>query len=233
MAVTSSYVATLNDSQKGFHTLEYLLFGIDSAQTVADLDARELEYLEAIAGDFVALTARLATSWTDGDAELTTPYRDLFATAGEAGNQAYPSLGAAAQEIVQGMSGICDEVANGKIADPYDAHDPFLEESQFSHNSLIDFQNNMRSVQNAYLGSVPDAGTSGRGLTAWVMVKAPALDAQIKAEITAAIAAIAAIPGPFSTAIVTESSYPLVEAAQAAIRKLQDTLDNELLPLLQ
>ena len=232
-ALTPAYVATLTDSQKGFHTMEYLLFGIDSAQTVADLDARELEYLEAIAGDFVALTARLATSWTDGDAELTTPYRDLFATAGEAGNQAYPSLGAAAQEIVQGMSGICDEVANGKIADPYDAHDPFLEESQFSHNSLIDFQNNMRSVQNAYLGSVPDAGTSGRGLTAWVMVKAPALDAQIKAEITAAIAAIAAIPGPFSTAIVTESSYPLVEAAQAAIRKLQDTLDNELLPLLQ
>jgi len=230
--LTPAYIATLQSSQKGFHTMEYLLFGVNGTQTAATLDARELEYLEAIAGDFVALTGRLAKSWTEGDALLPTPYRDLFATAGEAGNTAYPSLSAAAQEIVNGMVGICDEVANGKIADPYDAHDPQLEESQFSHNSLIDFQNNIRSVENAYLGSVPDAGTSGRGLSAWVADQDAALDVQIKAQITAAIAAIAAIPGPFSEAIITESAYPEIEAAQAAILALQSTLQSKLLPLL-
>lgn len=230
--LTPAYVATLDSSLKGFHTMEYLLFGRDGGQTVATLDARELEYLEAIAADFVTLTGRLATSWTEGDALLTTPYRDLFATAGEAGNTAYPSLSSAAQEIVNGMIGICDEVANGKIADPYDARDPLLEESQFSHNSLIDFQNNLRSVENAYTGKVPDAGTAGRGLSAWVATRDGALDSHIRAQITAAIAAVAAIPGPFSEAIATPSAYPQIEAAQEAIRALQSTLETRLLPLL-
>ena len=231
-ALTPAYIGTLGSSLKGFHTMEYLLFGLDGEQTVATLDRRELEYLAAIAVDFVTLTARLATSWTEGDALLATPYRDLFATAGEAGNTAYPSLSSAAQEIVNGMIGICDEVANGKIADPYDARDPLLEESQFSHNSLVDFQNNLRSVENAYTGKVPDAGTAGRGLSAWVATVDAALDADIKGQVTAAIAAIAAIPGPFSEAIGTPSAYPQIEAAQAAIRALQSTLETRLLPLL-
>lgn len=230
-ALTPGYVATLESSLKGFHTMEYLLFGIDGTRQAADLSAREREYLQAIAQDFVALTARLAVSWTSGEGGLGA-YRDLFATAGQAGNQAYPSLGAAAQEIVSGMIGICDEVANGKIADPYDAQDPLLEESQFSHNSLVDFQNNMRSVENAYTGKVPGAGTSGRGLDTWVAAQDPALDQRIKREIAEAIAAIAAIPSPFSAAILDPAAHPAIENAQAAIRALQATLEGRLLPLL-
>jgi len=231
-ALTPAYIGTLQNSQKGFHTMEYLLFGVNGSQTAATLDARELEYLVAIAGDFVALTGRLAKSWTEGDTLLPTPYRDLFATAGEAGNTAYPSLSSAAQEIVNGMIGICDEVANGKIAGPYDARDPQLEESPFSNNSLIDFQDNIRGVENAYLGRVPDAGTSGRGLSVWLASEDAALDGQIKAQITASLAAIAAIPSPFSEAIATASAHPKIEAAQAAIRALQSTLESKLLPLL-
>lgn len=228
--LTATYVASLPDSQKGFHALEFFLYGDSGSRTANSFTARELEYLAAIAGDFQVQTARLATSWTDGDGDLGA-YRDLFATAGS-GSTAYPSLSSAAQEIVSGMAAICDEVANGKIADPFDARDPLLEESQFSHNSLIDFQNNMRSVENAYLGSVPDAGSSGRGLTVWVAAKDPALDARIKAEITAAIAAIGEIPAPFSEAILDNAAAPKIVAAQEAIRTLQDTLDSELTDLV-
>lgn len=232
-ALTPAYVSSLDNSQKGFHTLEYLLFGVDGTRTPAELGARELAYLDAIASDFVTLTDRLAKSWTTGDAQLTVKYRDLFASAGQAGNQAYPSLSAAAQEIVNGMIGICDEVAKGKIADPLDNRDPLLEESQFSHNSLIDFQNNIRSIQNAYTGRVPDAGTSGRGLSDWVASKNPTLDAKVKAHITAAIDAVGAIPAPFATAILDNAKRPTIVAAQEAITALQTVLEQELLPLVQ
>ena len=228
--LTDSYVAALPTTQKGFHTIEFLAFGDDGAKAAAALTARERDYLRAVTREFAAVTEALATAWTDG-LDGGRPYREVFVTAGQ-GSGAYPSLASAAQEIVSGMSAICDEVANGKIADPYDAHDPQLEESRFSGNSLLDFADNMRSVQNAYLGAVPFAGTAGRGLSAWVAAEDAALDGRIRSAITAAIAAIEAIPGPFGDAIVTPSAYPAIEAAQAAIRSVQDLLDAELLPLL-
>lgn len=223
---TAEYVGNLQETQKGFHTIEYLLFGVERAKTAADLTPRELEYTVAIAGELATVAHALAASWTEG-VNGQKPYRDVFTTAGAQGNTAYPSLTAAAQEILGGMIGICDEVANGKIADPYDAHDPTLVESQFSFNSITDFQDNIRSVQNAYLGAVPEASSSGAGLSNYVAKHDAALDTRVKSEIEAAIAAIGAIPGPFRTAITTPSSYEAIEGAQAAVRKLQTSLERD------
>lgn len=228
---TPAFIEGLQETQKGFHTVEYLLFGDGGTRTAASLGARELAYLTAISGELATIGGDLAASWTTGVSGLP-PYRDVLVTAGEAGNTAYPSLTAAVQELLDGMIGICDEVANGKIADPYDAHDPELVESQFSYNSLADFQDNLRSVQNTYLGAVPLAGTSGRGLTAYVADLDPTLDARLRAEIDAAIAAIAAIPGPFRDAITTPSAYASIEAAQTAVRRVQTTLEQDVSPLV-
>jgi hypothetical protein len=52
-----------------------------------------------------------------------------------------PPKRAVFEEIVNGMIGICDEVANGKMLDPFVAADPSLEESPYSQNSLTDFKN--------------------------------------------------------------------------------------------
>ncbi|HRC58718.1 MAG TPA: imelysin family protein [Kofleriaceae bacterium] len=226
-ALTQAYVSALPEEQKGFHTLEYLLWGERSDKPAAALTARELAYARALAVELVTVTGELATSWTAG-VRGATPYRTVFVDAGLAGNTAYPSQGAAAQEILGGMSGICDEVANGKIADPYDAHDPQKVESQFSYNSLSDFADNLRGVLNAYTGDAQAAGTTGRGLADFVAARAPELDARLRAELQAAIDAIGAIPAPFRTAITTPASYPVIEAAQAAIRKVQETIDGEL-----
>lgn len=220
--LTQAYVSGLPEEQKGFHTLEYLLWGEDSTKAATALTPRELEYMKALAAELTAVTRDLSTSWTTG--VMGAPaYRTVFTGAGT--NSAYPSLGSAAQEILVGMSGICDEVANGKIADPFDAHDPQLVESQFSFNSLLDFADNMRGVLNAYTGDASAAMSTGKGLSDFVVEKDPALDAQFRAEIQAALDALAAIPAPFRTAITTESAYPKIEAAQAAIRKVQATID--------
>ncbi|MCE9576085.1 MAG: peptidase M75 [Deltaproteobacteria bacterium] len=225
--LTAAYIHNLPDSQKGFHTIEYLLWGEGQAREAEDLTARELTYLTGLSRELHATTTALAASWTTS-VDGRTPYRDVFATAGETGNTAYPSRTAAVQELLGGMAAICDEVANGKIADPYDAHDPNLVESQYSYNSLVDFQDNLRSVRNAYTGAVADAGTSGRGLAAWVAERDPALDTRVRAEIQTAIDALAAIPAPFRDAIKDPTAYAKIEAAQAAIRTLQQTIEGDL-----
>lgn len=225
-ALTQAYVSALPEEQKGFHTLEYLLWGEQGNKTAAAITARELEYMRALSAELVTVTTDLANSWTTGVGGASA-YRTVFTSAG-AGSNAYPSLGAAAQEILVGMSGICDEVANGKIADPYDAHDPQLVESQFSFNSQIDFADNIRGVLNAYTGDAAAAGTMGRGIADFVVAADPALDARFRAEIVDAIAAINAIPVPFRNAITTPADYPKIEAAQAAIRKVQATIDGDL-----
>lgn len=223
-ALTATYIRNLPETQKGFHSIEYLLFGEARDREAGDLAARELEYLTGLTLELTAVTTALEASWTTG----TPPYRDVFATAGAPDNTAYPSLDAAAQEILVGMSAICDEVANGKIADPYDAHDPNLVESQYSYNSLLDFADNLRSVENAYTGDVPAAGATGRGLDEVVRAVDPALDARLRAELADAIAKVQAIPAPFRDAITTPSAYPAIEAAQAAIRTVQTTIDGDL-----
>ena len=222
--LTATFVHNLPETQKGFHTIEYLLFGEGGQRTAAELDGRTLAYLTAVTAELTSVTGALTTAWTAG----SPSYRDVLATAGDAGNTAYPSLDAAVQELLGGMSGICDEVANGKIATPYDAHDADLIESQFSDNALVDFADNLRSVANAYAGDVPAAGTTGHGLDEVVRARDAALDARFRGELDAAIAAIGAIPGRFGTAIVTPPAYPAIEAAQAAIRTVQTTIDRDL-----
>ncbi len=229
-ALTAAYVAALPPTQKGFHTLEFLLFGSAADKTASDLTARELDYLVASAADFADIADRLASSWTVGIAG-GTPYRDVFANAG-AGSGGYPSLISAAQEIVGGMAGICDEVANGKIADPYDNQDVQLEESRFSNNSLKDFRDNIQSVKNAYVGAVPLAGTSGRGLSDWVRAEDAELDTRILGAIEASLTALDAIPAPFGDAILDADAEDEIVDAQQAIRGLQDMLEGDLTALI-
>jgi predicted lipoprotein len=220
--ITPAYVANLSETQKGFHTIEYLLFGDGGTKTAGSFTARELEYLQGILEEFVNVAHALADAWSGPGG-----YREVFASAGEPGNTAYPTRARAAEEILGGMIAICDEVANGKIADPYDAHDPTLVESQFSYNSLQDFQDNIRSVENAYTADFPLSGSTGRGLSDYVAEKDAALDALVKDEIAAAIDALAAIPSPFRDAIGDPEAFDEIEAAQEAIRKLQGTLERD------
>lgn len=230
-AFSAALIANLQETQKGFHTAEYLIFGVERTKTAADLTARELEYLVAITAELAQVSDALAASWTTS-VDGRPPYRDLLATAGTDDNSAYPSLAAAAQEILDGMIGICDEVANGKIADPWDAGDANLVESQFALNSIADFQDNLRSVDNAYTGAVPAAGTSGRGLGSWIAEQDAELDARVRSEIAEAITAIGNIPPPFSTAITDDAAADEIEAAQVAVRGLQQTLEGAVQPFV-
>lgn len=223
-AFTQDYITGLEDALKGFHPIEYLLFGQNGAKTAAQFTPREKEYLTALVADVAQLTAQLANAWAPGTPDN---YSHVFSTAGT-GNTVYPTQRAAFEELVNAMAGICDEVANGKLSEPLLAQDPSLEESPFARNSLIDFTNNIRSVENVYLGRYI---ADGSGLEDLVRRYDLQLDGTIKQRIAASIAALNSITVPFGEAIVTQQVQ--VHQAIDAINALNATIEDELLPFVQ
>ena len=225
--ITSTVLAT-NDNARGFHTIEYFVWGVNGDKTAADLTAKDVEYLKAATSDFKSKTQKLYDGWiASGD-----NYVDNFINAGKSGSK-YPSHVVALTEFVDGIIGIADEVGTGKIEDPLNGKNgganPEGEESRFSHNSKVDFANNMRSIQNIYLG---DYGTNkGLGLTDIVVAKDKALDTSIKDKIKEAITKIEEIPGTFTNAI--QNNREDVKKAQEAIAVLQKLLESKLKPFIK
>ena len=221
--LTVDFVSGLEDTQKGFHTIEFLLFREGNQRKASDITARELEYLVSTTENLKASTSQLRLAWAPEGENFSS----AVAQAGT-GSVVYPSQNAAVQEMVNGMITIADEVANGKISDPYNESDTTLVESQFSFNSISDFQDNIRGIQNVYMGKFM---TDGQGLNEFVNSQNPALDARFQQEVQAAIDAIGAIPDPFRDSITINRGA--VQAAIEAVSTIQLTLEQNILPLVQ
>lgn len=220
-----------NDDARGFHLVEYLLWGENGNKTVTAFTSREYEYLTAAAKDIKANADKLVEYWT--------PYAKQLADAGEEGNLKYPSFNAAFQELVAGMIDISNEVGNEKIENPLNGEDtdeahkdnrphPDLEESRFSHNSKSDYTDNIQSVKNVYEGMLNNASYKGLSDIIKAMAKEQKnenlgnLDREIIKQIDVAQKAIMAIPGTFTDAIQTER--PAVKKAQTEVGKLNELL---------
>lgn len=223
--LTVDYVDGLDGTLKGFHTIEYLLYGENGDKLVADFTARQFEYLSACGESLKRTTAQLHEGWLPSAGNFVKNFKE--AGTGTAAS-VYPSQKAVIEEIVNGIVGIADEVANGKINEPFAQQNLTLEESRFSANSKADFADNIRSIRNVWLGIHLNA--SGSGISSLVAVKDPALDIKVRQQIDAAIAAIEGIDGTFTTAIF--DSPTTVQAAQTAVRDLLTTLQGEVLPLI-
>lgn len=221
---TAGYVDSLEDALKGFHPIEYLLFGVNGNKVAADFTAREKDYLVALAANLQVLTTELAGSWNPSQ---SGSYHPQFTQAGN-GSTTYGSQRAAFEELVNALVGICDEVANGKIAEPFTLQDPGLEESPFAFNSITDFTNNIRSVENVYKGKYT---ADGKGLEDIVREHNLSLDSQIKNKILTALAALNNITVPFGQAITQQPVQ--IQNAINAINDLKATLENDLLPFVQ
>ncbi|RYE19665.1 MAG: hypothetical protein EOP51_19425 [Sphingobacteriales bacterium] len=219
--LTEAYVDDLEESLKGFHPIEYLLWGQHGDKAAASFTPREKEYLLSLTQNLVKLTKEVRDIWTTGG------YTQQLALAGQ-GSTEFTTRAAAYVQIVDAMAGICEEVATGKIKEPFDAADANLEESPFAQNSLTDFTNNIKGVLDIYQGRF---NSDGKGLEDLVRANNLALDAEVKSKHAAAIAALADITVPFGEAITTQQSK--VQNAMDKIGDLQTTLETQLKPFLQ
>lgn len=212
---TNTYIDGLEESLKGFHPLEYLLFGQNGDKNETQFTARQKELMVALALNIKTLCTQAKASW---DPTVSGNYTTKFTTAGT-GNTTYASQRAAYEELIDAMAGICDEVANGKIKEPFDAIDPSLEESPFAKNSIVDFTNNIRSVQNVYLGKYM---ADGKGLEDLIKANNISMDGTIKTKINSAITSLNNITVPFGQAISnTGGQRTQVQNAIDAINDLE------------
>jgi putative iron-regulated protein len=242
--LTPQFIASLGVNLQGFHVAEYLLFGNGvngPNKPAAALTTRELEYLQAVSQIMVDQTTLLSDSWTknaDPDQPNLPGFGQLLTQPGP-NNPYYKSEKAVLNELVLGMVGTIDELANGKLTDPMGkdiaSADASLLESTFSWNSLEDLKNNLRSANAVYTGSY--AGVTGPGLHDFVMSTDASLDAQIVAQITKAQASLEALPGPqgldLRVLIKDHDGRARITSAIAEINALRDLISDKVLPIVE
>jgi len=234
---------SFNDDVQGFHTMEFLLFGdgvADNEKDIAEMTILESEYLSAAAEVFKTYTQSLFDAWvvaSDASDANSVAYKDLLLTTN---NDVYASQLGVVEELINGMIGIVDEVGNGKISEPFgssiDNIDTSKVESQYSWNSLADFTDNIRGVQNVYRGEFLDQADKA-GIIDFVDAADTDVAARVDTEIADAIAAIEAIAGeddlPFRQAINDVDGRVRIQTAIDALSTLQTSLENDVLTKLQ
>jgi putative iron-regulated protein len=217
--LNEAYVNGLDDALKGFHPIEYLLWGQNGTKTAAQFKQREKDFLAALTQNLVNLSKEVKDKWAAG-------YKDQLANAGS-GSTEFTTQQAAYVQISDAMSGIAGEVGDSKLKEPFDAHDPTLEESPFAKNSIVDFTNNIQGIMAIYQGRFT---VEGKGVEDLVRANNLSLDAEIKSKHAAAIAALQAIDKPFGEAIISEQSK--VQNAMTKVGELATVIDEKLKPFL-
>ena len=208
---------------QGFHPIEFLLFGNNANKTLGDFTPREYTFLRSSAQNLKAATAQLLLAWQPGGGNFA-------ATLGKAGpgNTVYPKQKQAVQELLDGLIGPADELANSKIEQPLAQQTTDVEEAKFSQNSKAEFLQNLAGIEALYTGRTGTA--TGTGFGDLVAKRSPALDARFRQELAAAQQAISALPGRFDEAIFQNPAA--VRAAQAKVRVVLATLQTDVQPLV-
>lgn len=251
------FISTLGESLLGFHAVEYMLYGVGTdgigtgePRDVSLYTKQELIYLTAVAADLRNQCIRLEVSWADGVADIDQEKRDLLAeleleptrkygyemiNSGQLGST-WVSYANAIQELLVGAQDIADEVGGLKIGNPTghgEEDDPDYIESPYSLNSIEDFTDNIKSIQNAYEGY--QVGKNGNvtdgyiqpvdhSLSAYVATISPEADTRLKNAIQAAIDAIGKMQEPFAKTARDPQYDAINQAAIAACNEVSDAL---------
>ncbi len=188
--------ATLGYGLLGFHAVEYVLFRDGAPRNVNEIGEAELIYNAAVAQDLANQTIRLEASWAGMDditaakrsileefeLEPSFDYGENMVNAGMTGNTLYKTQLAAMEQILTGASDISDEVGNTKITDTVNSGNVLDVESWYSWNSIADFTDNIRSVRNAYYGSL-DGTVNNNSMAAYINKVNSTLDHNVRSAI--------------------------------------------------
>jgi hypothetical protein len=158
------------------------------------------------------------------DAELgyDDNYGWMMINAGQAGSR-FKTYQQAAEDIIQGCIDIVDEVGNTKIGRPHlgsTEEDRNYIESPYSLNSIEDFQDNIRSVRNAYAGT----NSSDASISDYVKKVNSDLDTKVNNAITNAINVIGTIPEPFAKYATGTEAANAIDACDQLQRLLDEVM---------
>ncbi|HEU0033097.1 MAG TPA: imelysin family protein [Kofleriaceae bacterium] len=223
--ITEATIANTGANAKGFHALEYLLFGDDATVLAGFAEPRRRELVVALAQNLEHEARALREAWV-GD------YAIRMAEPGAA-NTEFPTIQSVIDTLVNESVFLAEVIANTRLGKPLGVTtggvpDPSLQESGPSDNSTLDIANELRSIRAIYVGS--RTGQGDRGISALIDERSPATDRAVRDALDAADAAVAAIPRPFATALV--ELRPEVTAAHEAVKELKRVLATEVVGTL-
>lgn len=236
----------------GFHVTEYLLYREGKSRLVADLSEEELNYLTAATDALVWDCVLAYVAWV-GEAGVSSEMQAVFNENPDVvehlnnnpnyknfaqrliTKEGYSSWEAALSEIAVGASEIAGEVGATKIEAPYASGKTEDVESWYSWHSLDDYQNNILSIKNAYLGGVDNNSRQETSLSAYLAKANSEVDTQIKNKIEDTLSKIKNIGKDgksFYEVVRDQSNAAEVEAAVVACTELQ-TLFDSIIELLE
>lgn len=222
----------------GFHGIEYIIFADGAPKRAEAIPDNELTYAIAVAGDLRNKCWQLLLSWAgegNVDTEVTAKvaeelewpftttggmsYKENMLNAGQAGST-YRTWTDAVQAIADGCITIADEVGTQKIGKPHSGEDINYIESPYSHKSIIDFHDNIVSIENAYMGGVDGLRNEKKSLHAYISEVNPDLDTRCVKAIADARSAILGMRAPF----VEHYADPTAKTAADACASLRDVM---------
>jgi len=210
----------------GYHAIELLLWGQDLSDSgpgarphtdyvsgaggTAKNQERRGQYLTLVTALLLEDLESVEHEWEPGEADR---YAADFVKDPQA------ALG----KMLKGMGSLAGaELSRERMNNAYQEQDQEEEHSCFSDNTHADLLANATAVENVYLGRY---GTDdGPGIDDLVKVRDPDLDALLKKRLTAAIAAIEAIPQPFDQALVAEDGRTKIKTAIDALQLVTDSI---------
>ena len=214
-------IQNLTLSLRGYHPIEYIIFGDHGSRKASELTSRQKDYMRGLSADLMNTCNALYLSW----AGAPENFAQQVIGAGN-GSTKYASKKEVYLALAGGLIDICEEVGGGKMKEPFDARDPAIVESPYSGNSAIDFKNNITGIQNVYMGL-----HGGKGLKDIISAKNKSLDNTLQSKILGAINSFDNITVNFEEAIITQRVQ--VQQTMAALLELKQTLENNLVPFIQ
>lgn len=231
----------LGNALLGFHGIEYILFANGNPKPATSITADQMTYAVAVAGDLRNRCYQLEVSWLGDDAPAShiekveelelnctvnggISYGQNMKRCGNAGSS-YATPIAALVAMLDGCSAIADEVGTSKIGQAHHGEDINYIESPYSQKSIVDFHDNIVSIQNVYYGGVEGNRDEANSLHAYINRLNPSLDQRIVSAINNALAKIDAMPAPFVTNYADALNQEAIDACGEVDEAMHQAID--------
>jgi putative iron-regulated protein len=215
--LTTDDVKNLPQSLRGYHPLEYMLWGKGGSKTTGNFTDRQKQYMASLISDLLDNNVQaLYNDWFLG----SDNYKLQVETAGKGSNQ-FSSRRTLFLNIISAMTDICGEVGGSKMLEPYNARDSAITESPYSSNTLTDFRNNILGLQQVYMGI-----NGYKAIHDLVAAKNLQLDQKIQTQMNAAVHSFDNITERYEEAIFNQRTQ--VKQTMDQLTALNELLENEL-----
>lgn len=214
----------------------------DKTQDDADLDYSASNatawgnYMKNVAvllkSDAEKLYSQWAESYENAGVNTGVPYATLFKN--HDSRSGYSDVKSCAQEVVEKMAEIANEVGSSKIGDPYakwtsgkQTEALYAVESWYSWHSRDDYTNNIKSIANAYYGKLNGSESNMAEASMAKALEGTAIDRTVRKQIADAQAAIQNITQPFRNHIGSTEAQQAMEACAALQASLSEVTNDD------